>query len=330
VYDRLVTPSIVTREMVGAHYAVSSLFESYPDQARIYSFIVDQTGRRLRTAGNARLAAGRLTITSTITRSAYNLAYAVLHMGDHNLNCGIRPEHGAETSERPFEDMCAAFERADFPEIIRLMDHHFGQGQYSIKGLFRDEQRKVLNHILATTREEIHNTYRLMTDRYAPLMRFLGDLGAATLPSLEMAMRFVLNTELRRQFESESLDIERVRSLLAEIAATKVPFDPNEIGYAAKHHLADLSVHLTKSPDDLALLKQLTAVSCIVRGLPFDVNLLQPQNDYYDLQQSVWPGVQQRATQGDAVAQEWLGEFSRLGEALGFQVEKPEPVPVTT
>ncbi len=90
------------------------------------------------------------------------------------------------------------------------------QTHYSLKNLFRDEQRKVLNQILAATRDEIHNTYRLLTDRYAPLTRFLDDIHVPPLNSLAPATEFVLNNELRHQFENGHADAERVKSLIAE------------------------------------------------------------------------------------------------------------------
>jgi hypothetical protein len=65
------------------------------------------------------------------------------------------------------------------------------QANYSLKNLFRDEQFKVLNQILAATRDEIHNTYRLLTDRYAPLTRFLNDIHVPPLNSLAPATEFV-------------------------------------------------------------------------------------------------------------------------------------------
>ena len=37
-------------------------------------------------------------------------------------------------------ELRAAFDRADFAEIIRLMDQHFGKVHYTLRNLFRDEQ----------------------------------------------------------------------------------------------------------------------------------------------------------------------------------------------
>ena len=209
----------MTRESVGAHYAISSLFESYPEEARIYSFSVRQQARQLFTAGHARLAIGRINVIFEHTRNSDVITYAVVHMGEHNLNCGVHYDGTEEEYQLMVKEMKEAFDRADFAEIIRLMDRHFGASHYSLRNLFRDEQNKVLNQILTASREEIQSAYHLITDRYAPLMRFLADLHLPALKGLAAAMEVVLNSELGRQFDGERLDLERVRSLLAECEA---------------------------------------------------------------------------------------------------------------
>ena len=322
VYEQFVKPAIMTRESAGAHYAISSLFESYPEEARIYSFTVRQEDRQMFSAGNARLALGRVNVTFEVTRNADLLTYAVVHMGDHNLNCGVRFDGKPEAYAALARELRAAFEGADFPELIRLMDHHFGATHYSLKNLFRDEQHKVLNQILAATRDEIHNTYRLITDRYAPLMRFLAELRAPTLKPLSLATGFVLNSELRRQFEGDSLDLQRVRTLLGECEATKTSLDGNTLAYALKRHIDRLSDQLLESPQAPELLQRFTEAADLARNLPFEVNLWKPQNAYAGMRASVVPGLLQRAEAGDETAKAWLEKFLVLGERLGFRVDR--------
>jgi alpha-amylase/alpha-mannosidase (GH57 family) len=151
VYEMFAKPALMTREKVAAHYAISSLFESYPEEVHIYAFVAKQMDRRLFTAGNTRLVIGTVRITFVVTRVSEVFHYAVLHMGDHNVNCGISQDLKPELHTKMVEEMRGCFERADFPGLIRLMDQYYGKAHYSIKDLFRDEQRKILNQILATT-----------------------------------------------------------------------------------------------------------------------------------------------------------------------------------
>jgi alpha-amylase/alpha-mannosidase (GH57 family) len=319
IYEKFVKPAVMTRETVAAHYAISSLFESYPDEAKIYSYNVKQEDRQLFTAGNARLAIGRIKVSFSVTKSSDVLTYGVLHMGEHNLNCGVRFYQGPEDYASLVQDTKAAFERADFPELIRVMDRHFGKTNYSLKNLFRDEQFKVLNQILAATRDEIHNTYRLLTDRYAPLTRFLNDIHAPPLNSLAPATEFVLNAELRKQFENGSLDAGRVKSLLAEAQLANIPLENDSLAFAVKKNLDHLSDELFKTPENFDLLSRFTNATALLPLLPFGVNLWKPQNIYDQLAAKNLPEIKSR---DDEKSKAWVEKFQTLGEQLGFHVQR--------
>jgi alpha-amylase/alpha-mannosidase (GH57 family) len=317
IYEKFAKPALMTREKVAAHYAISSLFESYPEEARLYAFVAKQMERQLFTAGSTRLAIGTVKITFVITRVTEVFHYAVVHMGDHNLNCGISPDLNPEAQRKLVEEMHWAFERGDFPEMIRLMDKYFGAVHYSIKDLFRDEQRKVLNQILAATREEIHTTYRLLTDRYATLTRFLNDLHVPPLNALAPATEFVLNSELRRQFENGHLDAERIKSLMDEVRATRAPLDADMLAFAIRKHLDRLSDEIIKAPEDLDLLKRYSVSASLVQTLPVSVNLWKPQNIYDQLTTHKLAEMRQR---GDEKSRTWVETFLTIGRKLGFQV----------
>jgi len=59
VYKRYVLPAMVNLEKVGAHYAVSSLFEEYGERTPVYCYSVDREDYRSFSAGKVRLAVGR-------------------------------------------------------------------------------------------------------------------------------------------------------------------------------------------------------------------------------------------------------------------------------
>jgi len=319
VYEKFVKPAIMTREKVAAHYAISSLFESYPEETRIYSFIVKQEDRKLFTSGQARLAIGRIKVKFEITQATASLTYVVVHMGGHNLDCGVRVQLDEADYEKTADELRQAFERADFPELIRLSDRNFSTLHYSLRNLFQDEQRKVLNQILAATRDEIHNTYRLLTDRYSPLTRFLEDIHAPRLNALAPAVEFVLNSELRKQFENGHLDVERVKSLLAEGQTNKIDLDKVDLTYAVKLHFDRLSDELIKSPEDPDLLQRFLNSASVLPDLPLEINLWKSQNAYDWLRSTALPEISKRPDEKSKI---WQDKFSALGGHLGFHVEK--------
>ena len=320
IYEKFVKPAVMDREWLGAHFAVSSLFERYPDQARIYRFIFDQQHRQELEAGKARLILGRSNVIFEITGAADMLSYAALHLGDHNVNCGVRYFRGDEEYKTMVAEFSEAFGRADFPQVIRLMDRHFGESNYSLKDLFRDEQRKILSLILASTGQDLESRYRQITDQYMPLMRFLKDIDAPLLTPLKTAADYVLNSEIRRQFEGDDPDPVRVRMLVDEARQGSVEFHAEELAYAIKSHMDRRMERLAGSPDDAALLRRTAGIAEVVQEMNVEVNLWKTQNLYFRLLNEVMPGYRERAGQGDAPATEWVAQFEQLGERLGFKV----------
>jgi hypothetical protein len=318
VYDMFVRPAIVDREKVGAHYAVSSVFETYPDQARIYSFTCTREHQHVLEAGRYRLVMGRAQIRFEITRNADVLSYGILHLGDHNLNCGVRVYQGPAAYELLTQEMSEAFGRADFAQIIRLMDRHFGESNYSLKTLFRDQQRKILNQILASSQEDVESRLRQITDAYTPLLRFLEDLGAPLPAALHAASNFILNADLRRQFESDDFDPARVRQILANSRSSRVELNWPSLAYVAQGNLERCMLSLAASPDDTALLSRTADVAALARELPFELNLWKTQNTYYEMLRDVRPARLLASESGDAAAAEWLSHFQSLGDQLGF------------
>ena len=322
VYDNFVKPAIVDRETVGAHYAVSSLFESYEQRTRIYSFTFDEEHRQVFTAGRARLAIGRAKVTFEITRASDTIAYGVLHFGDHNLNGGVQPFTDEESYQDLLTEIGDAFERADFPQVIRLMDRHFGESNYSLKSLFRDEQRKILNQVLSSTREDLENRYRQITDQYTPLMKFLTDLRAPLPSALQTAADFILNIDLCREFESEETNLDLVRNLFREGKARQVAFFKESISHMIKGNIERLMMRLVEDPDDLHVLKRLEETAETIHNSPFSANLWKVQNTYYRLMNSLLAERRSKAETGESSAREWVQHFTSLGEHLDFRIER--------
>ena len=322
VYLNFVKPAIVDRETVGAHYAVSSLFESYQQQTRIYSFTFDEEHRQVFTAGRARLAIGRAKVTFEITRTSDTIAYGVLHFGDHNMNGGVKLHTGEESYQTLLAEIGDAFERADFPQVIRLMDRHFGESNYSLKSLFRDEQRKILDQVLSSTREDLESRYRQITDHYTPLMKFLTDLRAPLPTALQTAADYILNIDLYREFESEETNLELVRDLLQEGKSRNVAFFSKSICHMIKGNIERLMLQLVKDPDDMCVLRRLEETAETIHNSPFEANLWKVQNTYYRLMISLLSDRRAKAEKDDASAQEWVRHFSGLGEHLGFRVQR--------
>ncbi len=297
VYEKLVKPAKVDLEGVTAHYAVSSLFESYGDHTQVYCYRVDREDFQTFEAGKAKLAIGRVRVTSEITADSERISFGALHFGDHNINGGVRPLRGDQAYRDLVESMSDAFYRADFPEVIRLMDRHFGESTYSISSLFRDEQRKVLNQILTSTLASVDQTYDQLYQQNAPLMYFLGTLNVPLPKAFQSTAEIVLNTNLRRALSDVEPDVRRIRALLKDAEAFQIPLDGEGLGYALKETVDSVVGQLSEKPAELSDLRRV------------------------DVLQTAYPEFRNRAGSPDGDTKEWVDRFRGLGEKLGVRVE---------
>lgn len=316
IYKKFVKPAMVDLLKVGAHYAISSLFEDYSARSRIYCYLVEREDCRDLVAGDARLSVGRARVTSEITRDSMTLSYGVLYFGYHNVNGGVREYRNENAYREMVEKVTDAFDRGDLTEVIRLLDQYFEGTTYSLRQLFRDQQRKILDIILDSTLERVASEYRRIYERHAPLMLFLKDLHIPRPKALGTAAEFVLNTGLRQALAGEVPDFERIKVLLNEVRMLDVPLDDTDLGYALKQSVERMAERLRNRPADLSLLQNLNRAIGLARSLPFGVDMWKMQNIYYRLLKTVYPDFRRKAQQGDDSARIWVDHFSALGDKL--------------
>jgi hypothetical protein len=263
-----------------------------------------------------RLGLGRARFTSEITHESEQLIFGALHFGDHNLSCGIRVFRDEESYQNLVREISSAFSRADIPEVLRLMDKELGSTAYSLKSLFRDDRRAILQQILNTSLEEAEAAYRQIYEHHIPLAHFLRDLGVPLPKAIRTAAEFALNSHLRLAFASEDMDLEQVRELLEEARSSDIALDSTTLEYTLRLTIERLFERFVKEPRDLARVQRLEAIIDMARALPFDVVLWTAQNAWSEVRRTVFEELSQGGRQGEEQAGSWVQHFRSLGEKL--------------
>jgi (1->4)-alpha-D-glucan 1-alpha-D-glucosylmutase len=320
IYDTFIKPAVVDTAKLAAHYAISSLYEEYPDGAPIYCYTAEREAYQRLEAGRAALVVGRARFTSLITGESAVETFGALSLGDHTISGGVSPDVDADAYDEFVAQITEAFARADFPEAIRAIDRSFGEATYSLKTLFRDEQRRILDTILDATLTEDEASYRQIYDRQSPLMRFVRDLHVPLPQAFQTAAAFITNTDLRRALAAETFDSDRIRSLLADAETWRVALDAPGLSYMLRRRAERLAERLRAEPEELEPLIALRAVVDAAQLLPFSIVFWHAQNVYYDLLQERYREFYRQARRGDEQAQEWVTHFVALGEGLGMEV----------
>jgi alpha-amylase/alpha-mannosidase (GH57 family) len=322
IYEKYIRPAMVDITKVTTHFAVSSMFEDYGDRADIFCYHVDVKDYQTAECGRTRLAAGWADITSEITHDHAEKSFGVLHFGDHNINAGVRDYYGGNAYQSMVAEITQTCIIGDFPGVIRLLDKHFGMSTYSIKDLFRDEQRKVLDNILKSVMEEIDSAYYQVYEHHYPPMRFLHEIGYPIPKSFHIAAEFILNGGLRKAMGEETINTENIKNLLGEAQIWQADIDSEGLSYLLQKSLERLMNQLLENPPDVSLLTRLNEICSLFDILPFQVDIWKVQNYFNRLLENTYPEFKQKGELGDKMAAEWLEQFVLLGKKLSMRVEQ--------
>jgi hypothetical protein len=281
VYLAAVRPAEVDLPRVAAHYAVSSLFTPFADEAQVYCYRVEREVERTAAAGRARLAAGRVRVSSGLTAETGSFEIAAVHFGDHNVSAGVRavgpvPSSGDRLGF--FEEAREPFEHGDLPRVVRLLDAHFRPAEHSLASLFGDDRRRVLDRVLAATLAEVEDEYRDIVRHHSPLLRSLVQGGLPVPRALSAAAELVLSLDLERALGGPEVDPEAIRRGVAEAAALGAALDPRSLSHAFEQALIRRLEELAEEPGRLDRLDRAAALLALARELPFPVDLWQAQN----------------------------------------------------
>jgi alpha-amylase/alpha-mannosidase (GH57 family) len=322
VYRRFVTGARLDLEHVGAHYAISSMFRSYPDSGQLFCFDVHRHSYDVLTSGRGRFALGRAAMRSRVTEETEEVCFAVLHLGDQNLSAAVKHfKPGDEVAWNKFvAEARTAIRRASLPDLIRQIDSFFGGTLYSLTSLFADEQHRILQGILNQTLSEVENSLMRIYEEHATLLDFLGEASMAAPPALALTAGFAINASLRHALEAEVFDSSEVTRLLRRAEIDHVKLDNTLLSFTADKRMKRAMVRLEagmgsehQSPQNVAVLHDTLAIAESLRTLPMDVNFWQAQNIWNDL-----------LRRGDSShwSREWREGFRKLGLALNISVDE--------
>ncbi|OGQ94258.1 MAG: glycoside hydrolase [Deltaproteobacteria bacterium RIFOXYD12_FULL_57_12] len=321
VYEMFVKPARLDLLRVGVHYAVSSLFEDYTDVARIYCYTVACDKYHLVEAGKFRLAIGKILVRSDITWQHAIVSFAVLHLGDHNINGGARLFQGEQAFTDMRKEIRAAFDRADISEVLRLMDNHFGVNNFSIWHLFRDEQRKVIAQVLRLSDANIEASFRQIHENNSGIMNFLQSLNIPLPRPLSFTAEHIFNSDLKRLFETEeSIDARKLEGILANARRWHLALDLKMLRFAATEWLNRVMEKVEQQTADLPLFKNLADTLSLLESEGIEPDLWKAQNAYFSIAQGSYNPIQEKAESGDAAARQWVEIFQGLSSILKVRV----------
>jgi len=300
---------------VGAHYAASSLFREYGESDLIGPFKVDRIDHSVIESGRNKLVQGAITVESEYTLEAASFSFAALHLGDQNLAGGIvdLPEGAARVVDA---DMGRAFSLGDMTGTLRLIDSQFPEKHFSLRSLFRDEQRRIVELLLQPVLEDTKQIYRRIYSDYESLIRFLASVEYRVPNRLRVAGQITLDLDLQQALAEPEVDGDLVRSLLDQARLAGISLDDQRTGLVFQRTLDALAAAVEANPADEAAISRLYNAVSLLPLLGFRVDLWQTQNRFYYAVRKVLSDP----LRFSARSAEWQQKLEALGQAVRVRV----------
>jgi alpha-amylase/alpha-mannosidase (GH57 family) len=228
VYRQLVVSAQISFKQVAAHYVISSLFTSHPQQQQVYCYDVQQLDYQLQRMGSLTLAVGQVRLISEITWESAHLVFAVLHLGGWDFHCCIQPFAGRRVYSKLKEKVFGSLKQASAAHTILAMNQMFGEQSFSLQNLFAEERHRIMGLLSQETLTRLDQLYtQVYRDNYGVLMAFHRD----ELPvpqELQVAAEIALSTRCLtsiKALESESSDPQVALNHLGELEAIATEAD---------------------------------------------------------------------------------------------------------
>lgn len=319
IYKSYVEPSIVDILRVGAHYAMSSLYHDYPQDARLYCFSVHRLAYDKQAVGKLELVVGWAEIVSEITWTSFQVYFVVLHLGDQNFICGVDYFRDEESYNKMQADVSAAFAEGDIPLSIQAINRYFGAKNYSLWHLFKHEQQTILDQIFDSTMQELESSFRQIYDDHFSLIRMINENHLPLPKALANVVEFVLLRDLTKLLSMNEVPLDRLGRLVKEINRWQFKRDKEQLDFLGAKKMNELMSRFRKNTDDVALLQYMVDIIKLLRALRLDMEIWKAQNIYYAIGQEVYR-KRLAAVEKDGDARRWLEAFEQLGEILKVKI----------
>lgn len=279
-YEMAALPAKVGVRKVAAHLAAMTLFLEEESDGSLYCYDFKWGCFMRRYSGRSQMICADLEMISRVTRESHRLELCVVHMGDHNINIGVRhftDEHSCEETANAFD---RAFGRGDIARLVRLLDQHFEEDLLSLSDLFRDQQKNILDIVFAQTLESVADQFVNIYDQHHPVMNYLSDIHIQLPPVFTHIAAFVQNSQISHELAHDEIYVDEITRYIEESKAWGIALDAEQLEQDYLGALERLFAFCREDPADIDALQAFADLVDLLPVLPFEVELGNIQTAY--------------------------------------------------
>ena len=174
--------------------------------------------------GDSQFVVGNVEIQSKVTLEKHNLVFALLQYTGGDFHCAIK-EYDSAFSDKQ-KDLIKIFMLNPLTEIIRAFDDYFGKEYFTLKDIFIEERRKILQILMKERLDEFANTYEDIYNEGKSSVMHLQALGLDIPNEFKIAAQYTLERQFNELFTTPNgfIDDSTIQ------AASDINFEAKRIG----------------------------------------------------------------------------------------------------
>jgi alpha-amylase/alpha-mannosidase (GH57 family) len=290
VLDQYVKPSEVDLLRIGAHFAATAAIPVDRDESfKLPIYKIEPVDLHIHSVGRIQVSVGQVYLESKILEEGAKLNFSTIHFGDHNMNVGVRHFRCDESYMSLLSEVRASINGADLPEVIRVLDRHFGKNLFSLKDLFYDEQQRVLKQVFSQASTEIASSFMRIYDTYFALMCFLSDTRAELPKVFRNISEFVQNKGIKNALKQPYPDLESLNDYIHQSQIWKIQLQKEEIQLLFRKTISRMLDLYEINTENADALKEILKLIKTAKSLPFSIDYRSAQNRYFNWKTSILP-----------------------------------------
>ena len=285
IFEKFVKPSIITMKQIASLWAISSLYQEFEDEENIYCYKVLKHDYQRVQKGNSTFVTGKIEIQSRITLEKSQLVFALMQYGSGDFHCAIKQFSDDSEYTNMKNNLIKIFMLNPITEIIRAIDEYFGKEYFTLKDIFIEERRKILQLLLKDKLNKFARTYEEMYDEGKGSIYHMLNLGLAIPDEFKIAASYALSRKFNDliihsggfvepgitqqavdiNYEAKKMGIKLDKTSSNKIFAKKINQNLNRLTYGLEIQQAEVILELFD----------------YIEKLELEVDIAEAQNTYF-------------------------------------------------
>lgn len=195
IFEKFVKPSIVTIKQIASLWAISSLYQDFEDEEDVYCYRIKKQSYKKVQRGPSKFVVGHIEIQSKITLQKSNMMFALVQYSGGDFHCTIKEFSDENEYTNIQKELFRVFMLNPLTEIIRALDEYFGREYFTLKDIFIEERRKILQTMLQGKMQKFAQTYQEMYNEGKSSIYHMQSLGLTIPDEFKISAGYTLSKQ---------------------------------------------------------------------------------------------------------------------------------------